>query len=71
MIIQVIVLIEENRSCKTAERSAKNFEIVVNAILPRHVEYSSLRSFLKMTFTAILAAWPDDERDRKRAPVRF
>jgi len=23
-----------------------------------------------MTMTAILTAWPEDERDRKRAPVR-
>ena len=24
-----------------------------------------------MNTTAILAAWPDDERDRKRAPARY
>ncbi len=29
------------------------------------------RSNTQMHTTAILSAWPDDERDRKRAPARF
>jgi len=29
------------------------------------------QEFSNMNTTAILSAWPEDERDRKRAPARF
>ena len=29
------------------------------------------QEFSSMNTTAILSAWPEDERDRKRAPARF
>ena len=29
------------------------------------------QEFSTMNTTAILSAWPEDERDRKRAPARF
>ena len=37
----------------------------------RHRVVMCTRSNTQMNTTAILSAWPDDERDRKRAPVRF
>jgi len=42
----------------------------VNAAPPRCVVVTS-KEFFSMNTTAILTAWPEDERDRKRAPARL
>lgn len=48
------------------------YAAVVNAGNVGHVVVSSpeLIQMTTMTTTTILTAWPEDERDRKRAPAR-
>jgi hypothetical protein len=42
----------------------------VNGLSLGHVVGSS-KEFFQMNRNEILSAWPEDERDRKRAPARF
>jgi hypothetical protein len=42
----------------------------VNALRSAHVVGTS-QEFFQMNRNEILSAWPEDERDRKRAPARF
>jgi hypothetical protein len=46
----------------------KYFQTAVNAAYPRSVEQAKGSNTMMNT---IFSIWPEDERDRKRAPARF
>jgi hypothetical protein len=52
-----------------SRKSCNFFKIDVNRLNLRRVVGLS-QEFSTMNTTAILSAWPNDDRDRKRAPAR-
>ena len=60
-----------NRKMKPRSHSRRKiFSTPVNAVHTAGV-VDTYQELFRMNTTAILSAWPDDERDRKRAPSRL